>query len=55
MFANKLMLEFDPISYMCMEEWHIRRIHSKKKHDLYFYCRYRNILAYARDEKCFLP
>ena len=53
MFVNKLMLEFDPICYMCMEEWYIKRIHSNEKHDLYGYCRYRNILAYARDENCF--
>ena len=54
MVSNKLMIEFDPISYMCMEEWHIKRIHSNDKQDLYGYCRYRNILAYARDKNCFL-
>lgn len=56
-FVNKLLLEFDPISYQCMEEWfneHKRNDeanHLNVSSNLYlFYCE--NIRKYSKIANC---
>jgi hypothetical protein len=41
-FANKLDLEYDPITYQCMEEWYDERVQFDDSNslDLKFYCEF---------------
>ncbi len=54
MFANKLMLEFDPIAYQCMEEWFSRRLKSNDPVEFYKYCRKPNVAPYTNTSACLM-
>jgi hypothetical protein len=51
-FINKLMLEFDPIAYQCMEEWFNRRIESNKVVNFFKYCVKPNVAPYTNTSAC---
>ena len=52
-FANKLLIEYDPFAFMCLDEWLTTKINLLVSFDKYFYCRSPNVLAYTEEEKCF--
>ncbi len=41
-FANKLMLDFDPLAFQCMEDWYTERVAlgDRTNIDLGFYCKF---------------
>ncbi|RNA37405.1 beta-1-3-galactosyl-O-glycosyl-glyco beta-1-6-N-acetylglucosaminyltransferase-like [Brachionus plicatilis] len=46
--VNKLMLEYDPLSYQCMEEWYEYRKGKNFHLNMFFYCKFlqsRSIIA----------
>ena len=51
-FLNKLMIEIDPISYMCMEEWYLERTLSNYTVDFFKYCRKANVEQYTNNSAC---
>ena len=38
--VNKFLLEFDPISYQCMEEWYLQRETTENTLNMYYYCNF---------------
>lgn len=49
-FVNKFLLEYDPISYQCMEEWFLERQRMNLTVNVFFYCSW--IKAHSRIAKC---
>lgn len=38
--VNKFLLEYDPISYQCMEDWYLEREKIKAPLNMFFYCNF---------------
>lgn len=49
-FVNKLLLQFDPISYQCLEEWYLEKEASNQMVNMLFYCD--RIKKYSSISKC---
>ncbi len=47
---NKFLLEYDPISYQCMEEWLDYRVKQTKIINMFFYCQF--IAKHSSFAKC---
>lgn len=51
-FANKLLIEYDPIAYECMEEWLNKRIATHFNVNMINYCRLAVVRKYADSHHC---
>ena len=51
-FANKFLLEFDPIGYQCMEEWLNSKISLHQTVDIIHYCRLLFVIPYSINPSC---
>lgn len=38
--VNKFLLDYDPISYQCMEEWYLKREKLNYPMNIFFYCNF---------------
>jgi hypothetical protein len=51
-FANKLMLDFDPIAYQCMEEWLANKTSLSQHVNIINYCRLLFVIPYSNHLRC---
>jgi hypothetical protein len=51
-FLNKFQLEYDPISYQCMEEWLNNKISLHQTVNVIYYCRLLFVLPYSVNPTC---
>lgn len=51
-FLNKFMLEFDPVSVQCMEEWLNSKITLHQTVDMIYYCRLLFVIPYSINPSC---
>ncbi len=51
-FANKFLLEYDPITYQCMEEWITNKITSNQAINALNYCRLPFVIPYSISTSC---
>ena len=52
-FINKLFIDFDPITYQCLEEWYMDRMKSRPYLNMDFYCDI--IMKRSSLANCYIP
>lgn len=51
-FANKFLLEYDPLTYQCVEEWLKNKISLHQTINVIHYCRLMFIIPYSINPSC---
>ena len=51
-FANKFLLDYDPLAYQCMEEWLDSKVSLTQTVDVLNYCRLAFLLPYTAHPAC---